>query len=98
MDYSRSASNWWANRLEHVDRNEKRRFAKKLKEEVELLIIQYGHCKLSTEFGASGIFQNVLKECEIPVDRAPFGVRMDIYPKKIQVCYNGGRKETVFEI
>ena len=97
MSYSVSASDWWANRLQDVSRQEKRYFAMRLKEKVETLIAKHGYCKLSTEAGTLSVLHDVLNECCIPVCATPFNVRMDIWPKKIQVLYDGGRKETVFK-
>ena len=98
MSYSVTASDWWANRLTETSRTDKRRFAKRLKEEVELVIQKYGHCKISTEAGKPcGIIHDVLAECGIPIWKSPFNVRMDVYPDKILICHNGGRKETVLK-
>ena len=97
MSYSVTASNWWANRLTETSREDKRRFARKLKEKVELLIGKYGHCIISTETGKPcGMIHDALMECNIPIWKSPFNVRMEVYPDKITVCHNGGRKETVY--
>ncbi len=98
MNYSKSASYWWANRLEGVSRKAKYDFARRLREEVEYVIIEYGHCKLSTEPKAESLLQKILVECGIPLDKAPFGIRMEIWENRIWVFHNGGRRETVFEI
>ena len=97
MSYSVSASDWWANRLQDVSRQEKRYFAMRLKDKVEALITQYGYCKLSTEAGTLSVLHDVLNECCIPAGATPYNVRMDVRPDKVQVYYNGGRKETVFK-
>ena len=97
MSYSVSASNWWANRLQDVSRQKKRHFALRLKDKIEMLTEKYGYCKLSTEAGTLSALHDVLNECDIPVCATPYNVRMDIWPEKIQVLYDGGRKETVFK-
>lgn len=97
MSYSVSASDWWANRIEGISRQEKRYFALRLKIKVEELIEKYGYCKLSTEEGTFSTLQDVLNDCSIPVCAIPYNVRMDIHPDKVQVLYNGGRKETVYK-
>jgi len=98
MDCSARASYWWANRLEGVNYKDQICFAKRLEKEVECVITQHGHCKLSTEAGTRDVLHKVLVECNISTTHTPYNVRMDIYPKKIMVCHNGGWKETVFEI
>ena len=98
MNYSRSASHWWTNRLVDVNRKAKNQFARKLREEVEVITIEYGHCKLSSEPKANSILQKVLQECNIPSDKVPFGVSMDVWENRIWVFHNGGRRETVFEV
>ena len=98
MNCSATASNWWANRLEGVNSKDKICFAKRLEEEVDGLITQYGHCKLSTEAGTHSVLHKVLNEFNISTSNTPYNVRMDIYPKKVLVCHNGGRREIVFEL
>ena len=96
-----AAARWWTNRLDlgtrHSSILQSGNFSAALKSMVNNSLRKYASCNLTTSPSPSGIVQRAAEIAQVPAGKIPHGIKMEIYPDKVIVTHNGGRKETIYE-